>query len=89
MFGLFKSGKNNKSSKKADKKAAAKSAALRENLRKQIAAKRAEMGPEALEKLQQALRIQQAKKKVQSMVDQDDRRAEVVRKIRTMREDDH
>ena len=97
MFGLF--GSRKKSKKKRNVKNgdtnitknmsdAEKSAALREQVQRQIAQKRAEMDPEALEKLQQLARIKQAKQKVRSYVDDEDRRSEVINKIREMQENE-
>lgn len=86
MFGIFKA-KNKKNAKKTASGRSPESEELRRRVQQQIADKRAEMGPEALEKLQQAMRIKQAKKEVQSAV-QDDRRQEVVNRIRDMRESD-
>ena len=83
MFGLFKSKKKPKQKSQSEK-----SAELRKQVQAQIAQKRAEMDPETLEKLQQAMRIKKAKKDVQSAVDDDDKRSEVISGIRNMREDD-
>ena len=83
MFGFFKS-KKTKAKKLTDKE---RSDLLRAQVKAQIKQKREEMDPEVLEKLQQALRIKKAKKEVQNIVDQDDRRGEVVDQIRTMRND--
>lgn len=84
MFGIFKSKKK----KKTPQSKAEKSAALRKQVQEQIARKRAEMDPETLEKLEQAMRIKKAKGQVRSMIDDDDRRGNVVNEIRHMREDD-
>lgn len=86
MFGIFKSKK--KRQQKKQQTQAEKSAELRRQVQNQIAQKRAEMDPEALEKLQQAMRIKKAKKDVQSAVDDDNRRGDVISGIRNMREED-
>lgn len=85
MFGLFKSKKKQKN---VDQTKEEKSAELRRQVQQQIKEKRAEMDPETLEKLEQALRIKKAKEKVKSVVDEEDRRGDVVSGIRNMREED-
>mgnify|MGYP006429787123 CR=1 FL=1 len=85
MFGLFKSKKKQKN---VDQTKEEKSAELRRQVQQQIKEKRAEMDPETLEKLEQALRIKKAKEKVKSVVDEEDRRGDVVSGIRNMREEE-
>ena len=85
MFGLFKSKKKQKNKVQTSEE---KSAELRCQVQQQIKEKRAEMDPETLEKLEQAMRIKQAKEKVKSVVDDEKRRDDLVSGIRDMREED-
>lgn len=89
MFGFFSSKKNKNKGKNAKTPQNAKNLSgddLRQMVQQQLADKRAEMGPEALEKLQLALQAKQAKAKLRAMADDDDKRARMLDEIRAMRQ---
>ncbi len=97
MFGFFKGKKNDKKGPTAkqtnktpasnSKQRSPESIALRERVKKQIAAKREELGPEAIEKMQKFVKIEAAKNELKSAID-GDRKQELIDEIRYMMDDD-
>ncbi len=95
MFGLF-GGNKNKGGSNAKKTSVAsnvsappksrspESIALRERVKKQISEKRAELGPEEIEKMRRALNIEKAKKSLKTAIDDEDRKQDVLHELREM-----